>query len=67
MLTHAEIVKRAGAPEQVAADRSVSIHTVRSWIQRNSIPPDQWMAFVNAGHASFEEIANPDARGKIAA
>lgn len=62
MLKHSDIVKRAGTPEVVADWRGVSIHTVRSWIQRNSIPADHWLAFVNAGHATLEELAETAAR-----
>lgn len=57
MLTHADIVRKAGTPQEVADWRNVSIHTVRSWIARNSLPPDQWLAFAQAGHASLEELA----------
>ena len=57
MRTHSEIVKLAGTPEEIATWLGVSVHTVRSWIQRNSIPADHWMAFANAGHADLAELA----------
>ena len=60
MRSHAEITKAAGpqAVVEAATDRrDVSIHTVRSWIQRDSIPPDLWPVFVEQGWASLDELA----------
>ena len=56
MRTHAQIVNEAGV-DAVAADRNVSIHTVRSWKQRNSIPAEHWNGFVRNQWAAFEELA----------
>jgi len=56
MHTHSEIVKRAGTAEEVACARGVSVHTVRSWIKRNSIPAEHWAGFVGDGKATFEEL-----------
>lgn len=57
MQTHADIVKAAGTAEEVARARNVSIHTVRSWIQRDSIPAEHWAAFASDGAATLEELA----------
>lgn len=57
MRNHSEIVKSAGDAEAVALRRGVTIHAVRSWIQRDSIPPEHWAGFVGDGHASLEELA----------
>lgn len=57
MRTHAEIVKAAGKAEDVAAERGVSIHTVRSWIQRDSIPPEFWASFAGGNALVLEELA----------
>jgi len=57
MKTHSEIVRCAGKPEEVALALGVSVHTVRSWIQRDSIPADKWSAFARAGHATLEVLA----------
>ena len=54
MQTHSGIVKRAGPAEQVANARGVSVHTVRSWIKRDSIPAEHWAGFVADGKASLE-------------
>lgn len=57
MRTHAEIVAGAGRPEDVALRRGVSVHTVRSWMQRDSIPAEHWAGFAGEGLASLEELA----------
>lgn len=67
MVTHADIVKRAGRIDDIASARSVSVHTVRSWIVRDSIPAEHWMAFVSDGHATLDELAQAAARRRKAA
>lgn len=62
MQTHSEIVKRAGAAEEVARARGVSVHTVRSWIKRGSIPAEHWAAFAAEGVATLEQLAAAAAR-----
>jgi hypothetical protein len=57
MRSHSQIVREAGAPDRVALKRSVSVHTVRSWMQRNSIPAEHWLGFANDGSASLAELA----------
>lgn len=57
MRTHAEIVVAAGKSEEVALRRRVSVHTVRSWIQRDSIPSEHWAAFARDGVATTDELA----------
>jgi len=56
MRSHRDIVIATG-PDLIAGQRGLSIHTVRSWAQRNSIPADQWAWFAEQGHASLEELA----------
>jgi len=67
MKTHSDIVRCAGKPEEVASALGVSVHTVRSWIQRDSIPADKWAAFARAGHASLETLAEAAATRSAAA
>jgi hypothetical protein len=55
--THSEIVRRAGKAEAVALACGVSVHTVRSWIRRDSVPPDQWLNFSRLHYASLEDLA----------
>lgn len=57
MRTHSQIVAAAGRPEEVALRRSVSVHTVRSWAQRDSIPGEHWAGFAKDGVATLEELA----------
>jgi hypothetical protein len=55
MRTHADIL----APKDdqtLAAELNVSIHTVRSWRQRNSIPSEHWKAIVASGRATSDEL-----------
>ncbi len=58
MRNHSDIVKQAGTPEAVAAACGVSVHTVRSWGQRNSIPSEHWAGFADAGWTTLEELAS---------
>lgn len=57
MRTHSQIVAAAGKPEAVAIRRGVSVHTVRSWTQRDSIPAEHWAGFAREGHATLDELA----------
>lgn len=63
MRPHREIIKAAGA-EAVhgALGGRVSIHTVRSWVQRNGIPAEHWVDLVAAEIATLEELAHGAAR-----
>lgn len=56
MRTHAEIIKDATAPA-VQGRLGLSLHTVRSWAQRDSIPADQWKPLADAGFATLDELA----------
>lgn len=56
MRNHSEIVAAAGTAEEVALSCGVSIHTVRSWMQRDSIPADIWERFVEAGWSTLDEL-----------
>ena len=62
MHTYSTIVRAAGKPEKLALALGVSIHTVRSWIQRGSVPKNQWPAFVNKGWATFDELLQAEMR-----
>jgi len=56
MRTHRDILRNAGH-SQVAALTKRPITTVRSWDQRDSIPPDMWLDLSQDGHATLEELA----------
>ena len=57
MPTHSDILKSTEAVSKVVEVTGRSIHTVRSWRQRNSIPAEYWGAVVDAGLASLDELA----------
>jgi len=59
MRSHADIVKAAG-PQSVADGCGKSIHTVRSWVQRDSIPSEFWVWFRDKGVAGLDELAEYD-------
>ena len=57
MRSHRDIIQKAGADAvHVALGRRVSIHTVRSWMQRDSIPAEHWRGLINAGLATANEM-----------
>jgi hypothetical protein len=67
MRTHADIVAAADC-DKIAGLRGASIHTVRSWGQRNSIPAEHWPTFIAEGAATLEElVAGVKPRAKAAA
>lgn len=55
MRTHADIIKEAG-PEALHQELGVSLHTVRSWQQRGSIPPEHWPALERLKVATTHEL-----------
>lgn len=56
MRDHPDIVKEAGI-DAVAEATGASVHTVRSWIQRESIPAEHWKLFADREWATLEELA----------
>lgn len=66
MRSHAQIVSDAGKTEAIAIRLGISVHTVRSWVQRNSIPPAHWAGFAEAGWTTLSELADAK-RADIAA
>lgn len=65
MRTHAEIIRTVGE-EAVASLTASSIHTVRSWVQRDSLPARYWSALVEAGHATADELMSAAAAKRAA-
>jgi hypothetical protein len=65
MRTHSEVIREAG-PQDVADLTRVSIHTVRSWAQRDSIPSEYWAALINADHATADELIGAAAAKRAA-
>lgn len=58
MRTHSEIAAGAVMAERLTAVTGASVHTCRSWAQRNRIPSEHWAAIAAAGIASLEELAS---------
>lgn len=68
MRTHKDIIKSTGA--QAVIDRAgltVTVHTVRSWQQRDGIPGEYWAALDRAGVASLAELAHAADARRVAA
>lgn len=55
MRSHSDIIRDAGELA-VTSLTDASVHTVRSWVQRNSIPPKHWAALVGEGHCTADEL-----------
>lgn len=66
MRSHADIIAKAGGPEAVHSRLGIaaSLHTVRSWAQRDSIPGEYWALFETGDLASVTELANAAAARK---
>lgn len=65
MRTHTEIASGPGMAERLSVLTGQSIHTCRSWAQRDSIPGKFWAKIARDNIASLEELAlaaaqNPD-------
>lgn len=58
MKTHKQIIQSTGAQSVIdRAGLAVTIHTVRSWQQRNGIPAQYWAALDASGIATLAELA----------
>lgn len=55
MRTHTQIIAAADC-SKLAELSGASIHTVRSWGRRNSIPPEHWSVLIEAELATLEEL-----------
>lgn len=60
MRTHSQIIADAGGPSQLKRRLNLlaTIHTVRSWAARDSIPAAHWNAVVAARLATLQELAD---------
>jgi hypothetical protein len=52
-----QVIVRAVGIDAVAEATGASIHTVRSWVQRESIPAEHWKLFSDKQWATLEELA----------
>lgn len=67
MKTHSQILRDGPKAEAIAETLSVSVHTVRSWMQRDSIPAEHWAAISALGWATLEDLASYAAKSRVAA
>lgn len=60
MRTHSQIIHDAGGPMAIKRRLSLSatIHTIRSWAARNSIPAEYWSSVATAKLATLKELAD---------
>lgn len=65
MRSHSEIIRSATA-QTVSELTDTSIHTVRSWVQRDSIPSEYWAALIAAGHCGADELIDAAAAKRAA-
>lgn len=65
MRSHSEII-RIATPQTVSDLTGTSIHTVRSWVQRDSIPSEYWAALIDAHHCSADELISAAASRRAA-
>jgi len=65
MRNHNEVIRGAGA-QNVADLTGASIHTVRSWAQRDSIPSEYWAQLIAAGHCTADELIGAAAARRAA-
>lgn len=65
MRSHSQIVRDI-TPPKIADLTGSSIHTVRSWAQRDSIPSDHWLVLVSEGLCTGDELMRAAARDKAA-
>lgn len=56
MRTHSDIIKPSDA-EMLAEQLGVSVHTVRSWRQRDSIPGEYWDDLERLKVTTLKELA----------
>lgn len=59
MRSHSDII-RDGGGAQVVHDKlgfTDKLHTVRSWVQRDSIPGEHWKGFADVDLATLDELA----------
>ena len=55
MRTHTTIIREVGEGE-IATLTGVPVNSVRSWVQRNSIPSKHWAALVTERHCTADEL-----------
>jgi len=57
MLSHAQIIDRAGGPSKVGRAIAADPNTAKQWRRNDSIPAPYWEAMVKAEFATLDELA----------
>jgi hypothetical protein len=57
LLSHRDIIDRAGGPAEFGRQIGVVSNTTKAWARQNSIPPAYWWKISNSRVASLEELA----------
>jgi hypothetical protein len=65
MRSHSSIIRDAGR-SKVAAALPAPIHTVNSWVQRDSIPVQHWQSFVQNNWSTLAELLDYAEKRKAA-
>jgi hypothetical protein len=65
MRSHSEIIRQVSA-QTVSDLTDTSIHTVRSWGQRDSIPSEYWATLISAGKCTADELIHAAAARRAA-
>jgi hypothetical protein len=65
MRSHSEIIRAAEA-QKISDLTGASIHTVRSWGQRDSIPSEYWAALIGARLCTADELIDAAASRRAA-
>lgn len=56
-LSHAGIIDREGGPTKFGAAISEPANNVKAWKRTDSIPSPYWQGIVDAGLATYKELA----------
>ena len=57
VLSHRELIKRAGGPAAIAREIGLDGETTKAWSRTDSISADYWWSIHNKGLATLEELA----------
>lgn len=51
MKSYRDVIRAFGGPSEFAAAIGANANTARSWLHRDSVPPEWWVAVVKAARA----------------
>jgi len=65
MVTHIDIIERAGGPSALGRIVGASANTAKAWKRTGSIPAPFWAAIAEADIASLDELAGAVDRRRL--